>query len=280
MPTPYETVLVDVQDHVATITLNRPDRLNALTKKLEDELHDAMQTADESAEVRVIVLTGAGRGFCAGADLSALGWVAKIDWPTANLDELREKIVPPRVREGTPQDFQKTYTYFPAIRKPILGAINGPAIGLGFVLPLYCDLRFASDQAVFGTAFAQRGLIAEHGVSWLLPKLIGHSNALDLLYSARIIDAHEGLRMGLVNRVVPHDSLMSEVHEYANQLATTVSPRSLQIIKQQTYGAMFQSLGEAVDTANDQMLASFRSEDFQEGVAHFLEKRAPRFTGR
>jgi enoyl-CoA hydratase/carnithine racemase len=276
----YETVLYNVRGHVATITLNRPDRLNALTRQMEDELHAAMQTADASEEVRVIVLTGTGRGFCAGADLEALGWLANIDWATADLDALREKVVPPRPCQGTRQDFQKTYTYFPAIRKPIIAAINGPAIGLGFVLPLYCDLRIASDQAVFGTAFSQRGLIAEHGASWLLPRLIGLAGALDLLYSARMIDSGEALQMGLVSRVVPHDSLLSHVHDYARQLATTTSPRSLGIIKQQVYQALFQSLDEAVESANVQMLASFQSEDFQEGVAHFLEKRPPSFTGR
>jgi enoyl-CoA hydratase/carnithine racemase len=189
-------------------------------------------------------------------------------------------MVPPRPQPNLPQDFQKTYTYFPALRKPILAAINGPAVGLGFVLPLYCDLRIASDQAVFGTAFAQRGLIAEHGVSWLLPRLIGTAGALDLLYSARMIDASEALQIGLVSRVVPHDALLPQVREYARQLATTVSPRSLRIIKRQIYRGLFQSLAEAVDSANDEMLASFQSEDFQEGVAHFLEKRPPKFTGK
>lgn len=279
MPSQYEFILYDVRDQVATITLNRPERLNALTKTMEDELYAAMLAAGESTEVRVIVLTGAGRGFCAGADLEALGWVANIDWQTADLDALREKIVPPRPSREMPQDFQKTYTYFPAIRKPIIAALNGPSVGLGFVLPLACDLRFASDQASFGTAFAQRGLIAEHGVSWLLPRLVGLANALDLLYSARTIDAGEALQMGLVNWVLPHDALMPQVLEYARRLATTVSPRSLAVIKQQLYQAQSQSLAEAVDTANDEMLASFQSADFQEGVAHFLQKRPPRFTG-
>jgi enoyl-CoA hydratase/carnithine racemase len=254
--------------------------MNALTRQLDDELHAAMQAADASADIRVIVLTGAGRGFCAGADLEALGWVAGVDWSNADMNDMRAKIVPPRPREGVPPDFQKTYTYFPAIGKPVIAAINGAAVGLGFVLPLYCDLRIASDKARFGTAFAQRGLVAEHGISWMLPRLVGISHALDLLYSARIIDADEALQMRLVNRVVPHDSLMSHVQDFARQLATTVSPRSLRIMKQQVYRAMFQSLGEAVDSANELMLASFQSEDFREGVAHFLEKRSPRFTGQ
>jgi len=142
------TVLYDVSDQVATITLNRPHRLNALTKQLEVELVEAMQQADESSDVRVIILTGAGRGFCAGADMADLGEVGNVDWATVDMAEAKQRIVPPMPRENTPEDVQKTYSYFPAIQKPIIGAINGAAVGLGFVLPLYCDIRIASDKAL------------------------------------------------------------------------------------------------------------------------------------
>jgi enoyl-CoA hydratase/carnithine racemase len=275
-----KTVLYEVENQVATITLNRPDRLNALTRQMEDELAEAMQRADEADEVRVIILTGAGRGFCAGADMESLGEIGSVDWETVDIEELKGRIVPPMPRQNTAVDFQKKYSYFPAISKPVIGAINGAAVGLGFILPLYCDIRIASDKARFGTAFAQRGLIAEHGVSWMLPRLVGISNALDLLYSARLIDAEEALRVGLVSRVVPHDDLMSTVREYAVQLATTVSPRSLTVIKKQVYEALFLTLGDAIEVANDEMMESFQCEDFLEGVAHFLEKRPPAFTGR
>lgn len=276
----FETILYQNEHQIATITLNRPDRLNAVTQQLDDELFAAMKAADEDDDVRVIVLTGAGRAFCAGADLEALAWVAQIDWSAVDIDQLRDKILPLHAWGEGRSDFQKTYSYFPAIAKPIIAAINGPAVGLGFILSLYCDIRFASDNTRFGTAFAKRGLVAEHGVSWILPRLIGLSNALDLLYSARLIDAEEAQRMGLVSRVVPHEQLLSATREYAFQLATTVSPRSLRVIKRQIYDSLLQSLDESIERANDEMIQSFQCDDFQEGVAHFVEKRPPRFTGK
>ncbi len=276
----FETIEYNVEKYVATISLDRPDRLNAITNQLELELLEAMRTADAADDVRVIVLTGNGRGFCAGADIELLQKIMETDWVTADIGTKRAEFMPERPHDTAPVDFQKTWSYFPTISKPIIGAINGAAVGLGFVLQLYCDIRIASDMARFGTAFAQRGLIAEHGVSWLLPRLIGLSNALDLLYSARIIDADEALNMGLVSRVVPHDELMDTVRQYAQMLSTTVSPRSLQVMKRQVYNALFTDLGDAIETANDEMFPSFQCDDFKEGVAHFVEKRAPQFTGR
>lgn len=277
---PSDTILYNVDDHVATITLNRPDRLNALVRPMEDALFEAMREADASNDVRVIVLTGAGRGFCAGADLEALDAVTSLDWDQTPADELLAQITPPRVLPESREDFQKTWSYFAAIRKPVIAAVNGPAVGLGFILPLFCDLRFASETARFGTAFAQRGLIAEYGISWMLPRLVGLSNALDLLYSARIIGADEALRMGLVSRVFPAETLLDETLAYARTLATTVSPRSLRVMKRQVYDALLQPLGEAIEAANHEVLASLQCDDFKEGVAHFLEQRPPEFTGR
>lgn len=275
----FETIDYSVDQYVATITLNRPDRLNAITTQLELELLEAMRTADVSDDVRVIVFTGHGRGFCAGADIELLQSVMQTDWSTADLNAKKQEYMPERPHDSAPVDFQKTWSYFPAISKPIIAAVNGAAVGLGFVLQLYCDIRIASDQAKFGTAFAQRGLIAEHGVSWLLPRMVGVSNALDLLYSARVIDANEALNMGLVSRVVPHDELMDTVRQYAQTLATTASPRSQRVMKKQVYNALFTDLGHAIEAANDEMLLSFQCDDFKEGVAHFVEKRAPQFTG-
>ena len=274
-----ETVLWAQNEGVATITLNRPNRLNALTPQVEEELLAAMQRAEQDDDVRVIVLTGAGKGFCAGADLEALQWVATADW-TGDIEAFRSKLLPPRPSGTDRADFERTYSYFPAINKPIIAAINGAAVGLGFVLPLYCDIRIASDRARFGTAFAQRGLIAEHGVAWMLPRLVGVSNTLDLLYSARLIDASEAQRIGLVSQVVEDHKLADTVGEYARLLAQSVSPRSLRVIKRQVYDGLFQSLGDAIDEANDEMITSFQTADFREGIAHFLEKRPPRFSGK
>jgi enoyl-CoA hydratase/carnithine racemase len=229
--------------------------------------------------VRVIVLTGAGKGFCAGADMSLLTGVADGGSTSEAAQALRHEAAA-HTNEQAPPDFQGTYSYFPSLRKPVIAAINGHSVGLGLVIALYCDLRFASTEAKFSTAFARRGLIAEFGTAWMLPRLIGLSNALDLLLSARTLGAAEALRMGLVNRVFPVDSFVEDVRTYARELATQVSPRSLAAIKQQVYRGLFQTLQEATESAEQAMLESLQSEDFKEGLAHFYEKRAPSFTGR
>jgi enoyl-CoA hydratase/carnithine racemase len=274
---PSQETLYQVADRVATITLNRPDKLNAWTAVMEQEVRSAIEEAERDSNVRVIILTGAGRGFCAGADMSLLSHTA-----THGVDEATRKraMQTGARREGVLEDFQKKYSYFPAVGKPVIAAINGPAVGLGFVISLYCDLRWASDAAKFSTTFARRGLIAEYGMAWMLPRLVGLPNALDLLFSARTFDAAEALRMGLVNQVIPQAVFLDKVLENARELASTVSPRSLRVIKQQVYQAMFQNLGEAFETSEREMLASLQCEDFKEGVAHYLEKRAAAFTGR
>jgi enoyl-CoA hydratase/carnithine racemase len=273
-----QETLYHVADRVATLTLNRPDKLNAWTAIMEREVRAAMNEAERDENVRVIVLTGAGRGFCAGADMSLLSTVAE-----KGLDEARRAQGVPATSEsagGVRKDFQKKYSYFPGVGKPVIAAINGPVVGLGLVVALYCDLRVASDAARFGTAFAQRGLIAEYGMAWMLPRLVGHANALDLLFSARMIETAEALRMGLVNQVFPSETFLESVQKYAAYLASSVSPRSLRVIKRQVYDAMFQTLEESFERSEQDMLASLESEDFKEGVAHFIQKRAPAFTGR
>lgn len=253
----YSEIAVEVVDRVATITLHRPEKLNAWTPVMSAELRAALAASEADAAVRVIVITGAGRGFCAGADMGMLAALAEGG------------------AEATP--LENPFTMFAAVNKPVIAAINGPAVGFGLILALCCDLRFASTEARFGTAFARRGLIAEYGMAWMLPRLIGSGNAMDLLLSARVFEAEEAERMGLVNRVFPAPTFLFDVRAYAEELATMVSPRSMAVIKRQVTAAASQTLGEAVAMAEVEMGLSLQSADFKEGVAHFLEKRPPSF---
>ncbi len=272
----YEDILYSVADGVAWVTLNRPDKLNAWRGQMEREVREAMRDAAEDSSVRVIVLTGAGKGFCAGADMNMLQDIQSGD---AAASRGAVNAAAPYDATSNP-NFQKQYSYFPAVPKPIIGAINGSAAGLGLIMALYCDIRIAADTAKFTTAFSRRGLVAEHGISWLLPRLIGFAAAADLLFSARVFKADEALALRLVNRVVPAADFTAEVTAYARMLATEVSPRSLREMKREIWNAQFQTLGEAIDSANADMPPSFQSEDFKEGVAHFVEKRAAKFSGR
>src|SRR5215469_7423588 len=171
----------------------------------------------------------------------------------------------------------RRFSYFMRTKKPIIAALNGPVAGIGLVMALYADMRFVSDKAVLTTSFAQRGLIAEHGISWLLPRLIGPANALDLLLSARKVSPQEAERMGLVNKVFAADTFMENVLAYARILADTVSPRSMAVMKAQIWKSMLQEFSEALDVADKEMAPSLKGPDFKEGVAHFLEKRPAKF---
>ncbi len=273
----YSDILYRVENGVAVITLNRPDRLNAWRAEMERDVRAAMRAASDDDAVRVIVLTGAGRGFCAGADMGLLQ--TTVDAGQVPGATAAASSGPKPFDEASDDNFKRQYSFFPAVPKPIIAAINGACAGLGMVMALYCDIRFAADAAVFTSAFSRRGLIAEHGISWLLPRTVGMAHAADLLFSARKVRADEALAMGLVSRVIPLPDLEAETMAYATMLATEVSPRSLREMKREIWNAQFQGLGEAIDAANKDMRASFTSADFKEGVAHFVEKRAPAFTG-
>jgi enoyl-CoA hydratase/carnithine racemase len=260
---PYDEILYQAESRVATLTLNRPDKLNAWTMHMEEEFGQAIREAASDENVRVIILTGAGRGFCAGADMSLLSAVVKGGGEAGNLGE-----------------HQRKHSWLLEIPKPIIAAINGPAVGLGMVIPLYCDIRFAAEGAKFNTIFARRGLVAEYGMAWMLPRIIGLANSAELLFSSRTIDAAEAHKIGLVNRVLPQEGFLDAVKEYAVAMANDVSPRSLRIMKEQLYKSQSQSLNEAVDLATQEMYGSFGTEDFKEGVAHFLQKRPAAFTGK
>lgn len=268
----YQQIQSSMDGATAVITFNRPERMNALTRVLEAELRDAIEQAGRNPEVRAIVLTGAGRAFCAGMDMEELEVLPPEDI------QAQEWMRPYDMNRRA--DYQTRYSYFPATPKPIISAVNGAAAGLGLVMALYSDFRIASEQAVFATAFAKRGLIAEHGIAWMLPRIIGHAHATDLLLTSRKIDAAEALRIGLVNSVVKADQMMADALALARTLSTEVSPRSARVMKRQLWEAPYQTLGEAVALANAEMMTSLQSDDFKEGVAHFQERRAPRFTGK
>ena len=277
----FSEILYDVSDKIATITLNRPDKLNAWTGTMEQEVRAALIEASGDDGVVAIILTGAGRGFCSGADMNNLNSIqegAASGGQTSDSVRAVDNAIPGGL--SLSNDYSLRYTYFPTVPKPIIAAINGPAAGLGLIMALYCDVRFASDAAVFSTAFARRGLIAEHGISWMLPTLIGPANALDITLSGRKFNAAEAKEMGLVSKVYPMESFMDDVRAYAVEMATLASPRSIRVMKRQLYQAMLNSLEHSVLLANSEMPASFESEDFKEGVAHFVERRAPNFTGR
>ncbi len=254
-----DVVLRESRDGVLLLTLNRPDRLNAWTPQMEKRYFDSLEAANDDPAVRVIVVTGAGRGFCAGVDMEALQAIG-----TGTTFE----------HSGKPQTFPLT------IAKPILAAINGACAGLGLVQALMCDLRFAAAGAKFTTAFVRRGLVAEHGSSWLLPRLVGHANALDLLLSGRVLLAEEAAAIGLVNRVVEPAALLETTLAYARDLAAHCSPSAMASIKQQVYRHYELDLAPALEETNQLMAASLKEPDFREGVASFVEKRAPRFAPR
>jgi enoyl-CoA hydratase/carnithine racemase len=275
----YEDILYKQDDGVAIITLNRPERLNAWTGAMDRSLKRALIAAGQAEAVRAILITGAGRGFCAGADMQLLQ-NASAPREAAAARETDPATVASTVLDAelsTP--YPGRFGYLLSVGKPIIAAINGPCAGIGLVLTLFCDVRFASDQAVFTTAFSQRGLVAEHGSSWMLPRLVGPARALDLLLSARRIQSAEAAAMGLVNQTFPHATFLSDVRTYTRRLTHEVSPRSLAVMKAQIWKSLFQSLELAVEVADREMAKSFASADFKEGVAHYVEKRAPRFTG-
>jgi enoyl-CoA hydratase/carnithine racemase len=268
----YQQISYEVTDPIATITLDRPQVLNAWTTRMGADVKHALAQAEGDGRVVGIVLTGAGRGFCAGADLNDLKSISE---GRRDVDDDPELVSDPG--DATMASFRGTYTYVASVRKPVIAAINGPVAGMAVPIALACDLRFASDRASFTTSFSRRGLVAEWGISWLLPRLVGTAHALDLLFSARKIDAAEAERVGLVNRVVPHDELLPFVRAYVEDLAANCSPASMAIMKRQVWQHWTAALDGAEQEAVRLMLESFGRPDFREGVMSFMEKRPPRF---
>ena len=252
-------VLVERRDRVAVVILNRPERLNAWTSQMECLYFDALTELAADDTVYAIVVTGAGRAFCAGADMDDLDKHAT-DGPTD-------------VVGSRPQTFPLT------IGKPIIAAINGACAGVGLVQSLMCDLRFAASGAKLTSSFSKIGLIAEHGTSWLLAKHVGIGNAMDILLSARVVLAEEAFRMGLVNRVTEPGAVLDAAVDYALELARTSSPQAMAIIKGQVYGHFNVELPTALERSNELMFQTLAGADFREGVSAFIERRPPNYRG-
>ena len=271
----YEEITYEVEDPVAIITMNRPEALNALTGRMMAEIRHALAAAESDPAVVGIILTGAGRGFCAGADIGGLDATA-----SGETQQAPEDLSALAADPGDPdmgENFRITYTYILSVQKPVIAAINGPCAGLGFCYALLCDMRFAERQAKFTTAFSQRGLIAEHASSWLLPRLIGTGKALDLLWSARKFLADEAYELGLVERVVETGESVNAAAAYIRELAAVASPTSFKVIKAQVYRHLNMELADAMKESNALMAESLEKEDFKEGVRSFIEKRPPEF---
>lgn len=260
-----EVVLFEVKDDVAVLTFNRPDRLNAWTPELQTRYFDLLDECAEREDVRAIVLTGAGRGFCAGADMQGLQEIA------GEADGANGSSPSAERHDSRP------VTYALGIPKPVIAAINGACAGIGLVHAMMCDLRIAAAEAKFTTAFSRRGLVAEHGLSWMLPRLIGPARALDLLLSGRVFLGSEAAELGVVNRAVEDGRALDEALEYARMLATECSPISMALMKQQVYADCERTLSDSLESANQLMAESFSRPDFGEGVRSFVERRQPDF---
>ena len=270
----YEEIIYEVDDSVAVITMNRPETLNALTDRTQAEIRHALDQSERDEDVVGTVLTGAGRGFCSGVDMNALGAMSAAGKRLGA--SYAELAADPGNPDGDP-NFEIGAAYFLGLRKPLIAAINGACAGLGFSYAVFCDMRFADKTARFVTSFSQRGLIAEHGTSWMLPRLIGPANALDILWTGRRFDGEEGARLGLVNRVSEPGECVNDAVAYLREIGRTAAPNSLMMMKKQVYRHLNQELRSAMAESNTWMDESLTRNDFKEGVASFVERRAPNF---
>ena len=247
---------------LAVIRLERPDALNALTLAMIGGIETFARRADADPEVFAICITGAGRGFCAGLDMSVLADHAAGRAPDPGERSPRRTMM---------------FSFLMDITKPVIAAVNGVGAGGGFILAMMCDMRFMAEGASLITVFSKRGLIAEHGASWILPRMVGLSRALDLLWSSRKVEAHEAYRIGLADRVVPPEFLLSSVEAYVADMAATVSPRAVAVMKAQVLKALEQSFDEAAADTAGVMAEALAHPDAAEGAASFVERRGPWF---
>ncbi|MCP3857833.1 MAG: enoyl-CoA hydratase [Actinomycetia bacterium] len=261
-----------VADRLATITLDRPHRMNAWTGRMHTEYRHLLAGAEDDPEVRVIIVTGEGRGFCVGGDAEALGGhVQKGGYDPGTPTDLAKPGF------GVRSEYDHDFAYHFGLTKPVIAALNGPAAGVGLALACFADLRFAAPGVKMTTAHGKLNLPPEFALSWLLPRLVGLGRANDLLFTSRKFTSEEALAMGLVNEVVPADRLLDRVREYATDLATTVSRGSLATSKARVYADLHDDVGTAVDESRRLLEEMMRHPDFAEGVAALREKRPPIF---
>ena len=270
----YEEIIYDVADGVAVITMNRPETLNALTDRTQAEIRHALDQSERTEDTIGTVLTGAGRGFCSGVDMNALGAMSEAG---RRLGAAHADLAADPGNPDNDPNFEIGAAYFLGLRKPLIAAINGACAGLGFSYAVFCDLRFVDRTARFATAFSQRGLIAEHGTSWILPRLIGPANALDILWTGRKFDGEEAGRIGLANRVCEPGECVNDACAYLREIADVAAPNSLMMMKRQIYRHLNAELRPAMEESNAWMDASLARGDFKEGVASFVERRPPKF---
>jgi enoyl-CoA hydratase/carnithine racemase len=265
-PVASREVLYDVGDSgVALLTLNRPGRMNGWGGDLPRLFYGYLDEADADPRVRAVVVTGSGRAFCAGADMGGLSTIG-----AATVDSASETDVTTLVGSHHPHHLM-------TMRKPVIAAINGGCAGIGLTVALACDVRFAAAGAKFTTSFARRGLTAEYGISWILPRIVGQAVALDLLLSGRVFKAEEAASLGLVKEVVAAEDLLPHTMAYAEDIAANCAPSSLAVIKQQVYADTMRDVFEASDRAEKLMHESMQRPDFIEGITSFFEKRPPNF---
>lgn len=277
----YETLLWQVTDRVLTLTLNRPNQLNAFTVEMAHELIDAFQRASEDDEVGAVVVTGAGRAFCAGMDLSATGNVFGLDEGlTPTLDDMRQRLDDPAIRDGVRDTGGRVTLAIYDCKKPVIAAINGAAVGIGATMTLAMDIRMASERAKIGFVFGKIGIVPEACSSWFLPRLVGLQQAMEWVLSAEIFDAAEGLRGRLLRSVHASDDLLAEAQALARKFIDGRSSVAVALARQM----MLRNSAQPHPLAAHQVdsLAMFYASigDGKEGVAAFLEKREPRFTSR
>ena len=260
------------QDGIATLTLHRPDRLNSWTGRMHTEYRWVLDQAERDEEVRAIVVTGSGRGFCAGADTAALEThVKRGGYDPGTPDDLSMP------GYGVREEFDANFAFQFGMTKPVIAAVNGAAAGVGFVIACYADIRFAVSGAKLTTAHGKLNLPAEYGLSWLLPRLIGLTRANDILLSSRTFLTDEAYELGLFNALLEPDELLPHTYDYVRRMIQTVSPNSLRQTKNQIYSDLHQDVGTSVRRADDLLLEMMKEPDYKEAVAAYGEKRLPRW---